>query len=119
MVDVNIEDGVAVFEVLGLDKLWALRSRLEVPLAHIRGVRADPTVTLSWKALRLPGTFVPGLIVAGTHYDGGRRSFWDVVRPQRAIVDLTGEPYDQLVVEVADPGAVAERLRAACRSPAA
>jgi hypothetical protein len=54
MVDVNIKDGVAVFEVLGLHNLWALRSRLEVPLAHIRGVRADPTATLSWKACACP-----------------------------------------------------------------
>ncbi len=42
MVEVSIKDGTAVFEVLGLQKVWTLTSRLVVPLAHIRGVRADP-----------------------------------------------------------------------------
>ena len=42
MVDVSVDGEKAVFEVEGLDKLWCLRSRLEIPLAHIKGVRADP-----------------------------------------------------------------------------
>lgn len=121
MVDVHIRDGTAVFEVLGVHKLWAFKSRVEVPLAHIRGVRADPTVKLGWwKGWRMPGTHVPGLIVAGTYYDRGRRVFWDVMRPRGAIVvDLRDGPYDQLVVEVADPGSAVARLQAALRSPGA
>jgi hypothetical protein len=39
MVDISIAEGKACFEVEGLDKLWSLKSRLEIPLAHIRGVR--------------------------------------------------------------------------------
>ena len=118
MVDLSIKNGSAVFEVLGLHKLWALKGRITVPLSHVRAVRADPTVKLGWwKGWRLPGTHVPGLIVAGTYYQGGRRIFWDVVRPTSAIVvDLTDEPYDQLVVEVADPGAAVHRLEAARRT---
>ena len=38
MVDISVHDALATFEVEGADKLWALRSRLEIPLAHIRGV---------------------------------------------------------------------------------
>jgi hypothetical protein len=42
-----------------------------------------------------------------------------VVHPQRSIVvDLIDEPYDQLVIEVADPTGVVQRLQAALRSPA-
>jgi len=121
MVDVSIKDRTAVFEVLGLHKLWALKSRLEVPLAHIRSVRRwDPAAILSRPTLRWPGTYVPGLITAGTYYGGGQRVFWDVVRPERAVVvDLADEPYDQLVVEVDDARAVVERLQTARRSPAA
>ncbi len=43
MIDVTLDDGKAIFEVHGWDKLWSLTSRLEIPLAHIRGVHADPT----------------------------------------------------------------------------
>ena len=119
MVDVSIQNGTAVFEVLGLHKLWALKSRLKIPLAHIRAVRTDPSVKLGWwKGWRMPGTHVPGLIVAGTYYQGRRRIFWDVVRTTRTIVvDLTGERYDQLVVEVADPDGTVHRLEAARRTP--
>jgi hypothetical protein len=120
MVDVSIKDRTVVFEVLGLHKIWALKSRLIVPLPHIRGVHADPTMTLDrCKGLRLPGTYVPGLIAAGTYYSRGRRVFWDVVRPQRSIVvDLADERYEALIVEVADPDAVVKRLQAALGSPA-
>jgi hypothetical protein len=41
MVKVSIEREQAVFEVEGLDKLWALRSHLQIPLAHITTVEAN------------------------------------------------------------------------------
>ena len=41
MVEVTVRDGIAVFEVEGVDKLWALKSHLEIPLAHIRDIRLD------------------------------------------------------------------------------
>ncbi len=120
MVEVTIGNGVAVFEPLGLHKLWALRRRVEIPLTSIRAVRAYPDVTLGWwKGWRLPGTHVPRIIVAGTFYRDGRRTFWDVVRPQGAIVvDLADGYYDQLIVEVRDPRATVGMLQAAIRSPA-
>lgn len=48
MVDISIDGEKAVFEVEGFDKLWSLRSRLEIPLAHIKSVRADPAVAHGW-----------------------------------------------------------------------
>ena len=115
MVDISISDGVATFELVGLHKLWALKSRLRIPLAHIREVRPDPTVTLGWwKGWRVPGTHLPGVIVAGTYYQDGRRTFWDVTRPEKAIVvELVNEPYDELIVDVPDPREAVNRLRSA------
>jgi hypothetical protein len=113
MVKVSIRDDVAVFSVQGLHKLWAFKSRLEVPLAHIKAVRADPAVTRGWwKGIRAPGTHVPGVIVAGTYYHRGlKKTFWDVVDPERAIVvELDGERYERLIVEVEDPSAEVARL---------
>ena len=121
MVELSIANGTVTFELQGLHRLWALKSRITVPLSHVRAARADPTVKLGWwKGWRLPGTHVPGLIVAGTYYQGGRCIFWDVVRPAGTIVvELTEEPYDELVVEVMDPGAAVALLEAARRPPAA
>ena len=116
MVSVSIEGSNAVFTVRGLHRLWAFKSQLRIPLAHITDVRpADRHEVLSWwKGFRLPGTHVPGWLVAGTFYKNGQRTFWDVGDPGRAIVvDLEGEPYRQLIIEVADPAGEVARFQAA------
>ena len=44
----------------------------------------------------------------------GRREFWDVRDPRRAIaIDLDDEQYDRLVIEVEDPVAIVEAVNAA------
>ncbi len=105
MVDLSVAEGKLTLHVRGADKLWALKSSLEIPLPHIARVRADPEVARGWwHGLRLPGTNVPGVITAGTFYQDGRRVFWDVHHPEKTIViDLHDEQYKQLIVEVADP----------------
>jgi hypothetical protein len=61
MVRVSIEADRVRFEVEGWDKLWALKSSLEIPLAHIRSVGIDPEPARGWwHGLRLPGTEIPG-----------------------------------------------------------
>ena len=118
MVDVQIAGDRAVFEVEGFDKLWALRSRLEIPLAHITGVAHDPDrVGRWWHGFKVFGTDLPGVFAAGTFYYHGDLVFWDVHDPERTvIVSLDHERYKQLILEVNDPGAVVAQFRAALRS---
>ena len=67
MVHVSIEGDRAVFEVEGADRLWALRSRLDIPLAHIIDVEHRPDeVGRWWRGWKVMGTDVPGLFAAGT-----------------------------------------------------
>lgn len=104
MVKVTREGDSFIFEVEGADQLWALKSRLMIPGSDVRAARRDPAVTEGWRA---PGTAIPGLLTAGTFHHDGRRVFWDVHHPDRAVVvDLQHEHYDQLVIEVEDPDAV-------------
>jgi len=105
MVQVILKTDRVVFEVLGADKIWAFKSRLEIPFSCIRGANADPDAGRGWwKGWRLPGTQLPGVITAGTYYKKGKRTFWDVHGGARAIVvDLVNHKYDQLVIEVEDP----------------
>jgi hypothetical protein len=105
MVVISVDGEKAVFEVEGLDKLWALRSRLEIPLAHIKSVTADPAIARGWyHGIRLLGTNVPGVLTAGTFHRDGNNVFWDVHDPERTIVlDLDHEFYDKLIIEVVDP----------------
>jgi hypothetical protein len=113
MVSVTIAADSAVFEVEGLHQLWALRSRLEIPLTHITDVQIDPEqVGRWWHGWKLLGTYVPGLITAGTFYHHGELVFCDVSDPAKSIiVSLEHQSYKKLIVEVPDPEAVVSRLR--------
>jgi hypothetical protein len=121
VVEITIAGGVATLEVQGWDKLWALKSRLEIPLAHIRGVRADPQIARGWwHGIKAPGTNVPGVLTAGTFYQHGKRVFWDVHDPERTIViELVDERYDELIIEVANPPSAVSLLEASIRKPRA
>jgi hypothetical protein len=114
MVDLSVAEGKLVLEVQGADKLWALRSRLEIPLQHVAGIRADAEVARGWwHGLRVLGTNMPGVMTAGTFYQHGQRVFWDVHNPENAIViNLRDETYNELIVEVADPQAAVDTVRA-------
>jgi hypothetical protein len=105
VVEISVEGERVVFEVEGWDKLWSLRSRLEIPLAHITGAHWDPEPAMGWfEGLKLGGTAIPNLFRAGTFYQDGGLVFWDVAHPERTIViDLVHETYGKLVVEVAEP----------------
>jgi hypothetical protein len=115
MVRVSVEGDRARFEVEGWDKLWALRSQLEIPISHIRAVRVDPEPARGWwHGLRMPGTQIPGVLTAGTFYQSDGVVFYDVHDPERTIViELEHEHYTRLVMEVEDPRAAVALLQAA------
>jgi hypothetical protein len=104
MIEISIEADRAVFEVQGWDQLWSLRSRLEIPVAHINGARVDTQPAMGWfQGLKLSGTDLPNLFRAGTYYQDGGLVFWDVRHPEKTIVvDLNHERYQKLVIEVED-----------------
>ena len=108
MVSVSIDGDRVRFDVQGWDKLWALKSQLEIPLAHIRSVRADSEPARGWwHGLRMPGTQIPGLLTAGTFYQSDGAVFYDVHDPERTVVfELDHEHYHRLVIEVEDPASV-------------
>jgi hypothetical protein len=115
MVDVFIAGDRVRFEVQGFDKVLAFKSHLEIPIRHIRAAWIDADAARGWwHGLRLPGTSVPGVVLAGTFYQSEGRVFCDVHDPERTvIVELEHEHYKYLVIEVASPAAVLAQLRSA------
>jgi len=114
MAQVTIRDTTLVVEIEGLDKLWALKSRLEIPLANVRGATADPGAVREHKGLRAPGTYLPGVITAGTFHIHGERVFWDVHDANKAIViELADEQYARLIIQVDDPRATVALIESA------
>ena len=102
---INVKDGSLIVDVEGADKLWALKSRLEIPIANVVGAAPAEPEARDWlHGMRLGGTHIPGVISAGRFYAHGTWVFWDVHDPAKAIgIELRGEHYGRLVVEVDHP----------------
>jgi hypothetical protein len=115
MVQVSIENNKLNLDVEGLDKLWSLKSHMEIPLNHVTGARADTEAIREWwRGIKLPGTNVPGVIKAGTFYEKGQRIFWDIHQPDNGIViELADDQYKELVIEVDNPDKVVTEIQSA------
>lgn len=119
MVEIQTSNDELRLEVLRMHKVWALKSRLHFPLSSVQSARTDPELAQRPRGLRAPGTYIPGLITAGTFYTDKMRWFWDVCDPNNAVViELNGEKYQVLVVEVENPEQVVAQIEAAIRDGA-
>jgi len=112
MVDLSVHNGQLVVELVGLDKLWAFTRRLTIPLAHVVGAHVDPEIRYDgpWLGAGRTDATLGWAVAAGPMAVRARRGghlhreFWDVHRPENAVVvDLVDEPYTRLVLEVPDP----------------
>ena len=110
MATIELTENTLIVRIEGVDKFFAFKSQLEVPLSHVVGAEVDSLVVQEWgnwwKGVRILGAHVPGLLAAGNFYQQGERVFWDVHDPQKAVtIRLTDEQYARLVIEVEDPAA--------------
>jgi hypothetical protein len=111
--DVTIENCRLIIEPVGLDKLWGLRRRIEVPLRQVRGATYDPGAAYAGKGLRAPGLALPGVKWVGTFYRDGDRSYWNVrAGRQTIVIELADAPFARLHLTVADARAVVDRINA-------
>jgi hypothetical protein len=97
----------------GADKIWSLKSRLEISLDHITNIRTDTTVVNQWyHGLKMPGTSIPHVLTAGTFYRDGKKVFWDIHHPKKAVViSLRDESYDEFIIEVVNPEVLVTELK--------
>jgi len=114
-----INEGSLFVTLHGLDVLWATRRRIVVPLDHVKGARIDPEVARRgpWLGAGYTDALLDYTVAAGPMLVHGRHEFWDVHHPERVVViDLEGEAYARLVLEVADPEGTAAAVNAAVRA---
>lgn len=92
----------------GLDRLWAFRRKIDVPLTHVRGATVDPEARRERRGIRAPGLAFFGKYV-GTFHRDGERTFWNVSgRGTTIVVELTDEHFARLFVSVDPVGGVTE-----------
>ncbi len=120
MAETRIVDDILCIRMRGMNKVWAMRTELLIPLSAVREVRVDPRPQALARGLRLPGTWIPGLLVAGTYRRPASRSFLAVRHGRGAlVVELEGHEYDRVVVDVDRPKDVAEQIETARRAAGA
>ena len=98
---------------VGLVRLWALSTGIDVPITSVVdvGVHERRGLLRGW---RLPGTHLPGVMTAGTFRAHGEKDLWMVGRTDKVLViELHDHPYRHVIVQVEDPEAATEALRAA------
>ena len=65
------------------------------------------------RGLRAPGTYLPGFMTAGTFRSRGEKDLWMVGRTDKVLViELVGEKFHHVVVQVEDPEAAVQALKA-------
>jgi hypothetical protein len=98
----------------GWDRVWCLKRQLSIPLAHVKSVEVQPRPRRSWKAVKFPGSYWPDKIQAGSFWSWDKHewSFWNIRSGKNAVViELDGERYKRLVLEVDDPERVVEMVK--------
>ena len=94
-----------------LEKIAALHGDVSVPRAALVAVRTVPDGSSEIHGLRMPGTGLPGVIMAGTWRANRRITFAVCHGRRRAVVlELTGQHYDRIVVTVDHPDQTAASL---------
>ena len=100
---------------VGLMRLWALSNGIDVPITKVVDVGISPRKGLV-KGMRMPGTYLPGVMTAGTFRSRGEKDLWMAGRAAKVLViELHDERYRHVIVQVEDPDAAVEALRAAMR----
>ena len=101
----------------GIDVILSFKKHLDVPLIHVKGVESGITPEAKAKldeSIRAPGSYMPGISIAGHFYRHGEWVFWNIHKGDKAItILLDHEKFTQLVVEVEHPEQTVAEIRQA------
>jgi hypothetical protein len=121
-VTVSVDAGEVRVRFSGLDRFWALSRGLTIPVHRVRSARVLPRreAAKACPKVRMPGSYWPKRLHAGSYGFGEKRQLWCVHRGQEVLaIDLRGRPYARVVVEVGNPKERAGRITAAVAGRAA
>jgi hypothetical protein len=91
-------NGVLRLRLEGWEKFLAVKRTIELPLSHVRSVSTSAPRSGFWD-IRMPGSFLPGVIKAGTYYSKRGKEFWYATRKGGwLVIELKGESYRRIVL---------------------
>jgi hypothetical protein len=100
----HLENDYLTIELEWYEQLWAVTfdRQLRIPLNHIDRVTTTEPQS-SWAEIRAPGTFLPGLIKAGTYYSNRGKEFWYVTTDKDYLtLELHNEPCRRVIITIPD-----------------
>ena len=110
--NLKIIDNKLQIELEWFEQLWAfhLSKTIEIPLDRIeRATTVEPQS--NWAEIRAPGTFLPGVIKAGTYYTSRGKEFWYVTKERDYLtLQLNDEYFQRIILTVDNSEAWAEQI---------
>ena len=110
--ELRIENGKIKVEFHGLEKLAAIKEKLEFNLNNVVSVSTE---SKKWiQGLRVGGTGLPEVIKEGRYIIDGKKAFFAMRDPDKCItIEFKNEPYSYLIIEVDDKEKIAEDIKKA------
>lgn len=107
---IHIEQGFLQIKLEWWEKILSIHGSISIPTSHISSVHTDlPQPT--WKEIRCPGTFLPGVIKAGTYYTKRGKEFWCVARGKDALrIEMSNEGFSRLVLGISGGSSWKDRI---------
>lgn len=89
------QDDVLIIRLEGMEKLWALKGRLQIPrfaVLEVDYIAQRPLMQDFWGYVRIPGTSLPWRFLAGTFWRKGQREFWFVRLRHQGVMTIDLKP---------------------------
>lgn len=110
--NLNLSENKLQIELEWFEQLWAftLNKTIEIPLPRITRVTTEEPQS-NWSEIRAPGTFLPGVIKAGTYYTRRGREFWYVTDDKNYLtLEIDNEYYKRIVLTFVGNEVWADRI---------
>ncbi len=114
---IRIDGDNLIFELHGVDKFFAIKRSITVPLEHVVSALTEKVSWDPWNQLRVGGTSLPGVIKDGTYLTSDGTMFFEMHHPDKCVsVTLDDERYKKIIFEVEDKESTALEINEAIRS---
>lgn len=107
--DLSIQDGFLYINLNWKEKIVSISGSRKISLKHISST--DTTYGRIPMGIRLPGTYIPWLVAAGTYYTKKGKEFWCLIGKKKILrIELHDEPYARLILGINENESWKEKL---------
>ena len=112
MPQIEIKDDEIVIRLGFWQRLAAVHGDVHIPATSIRGAVVADEKWVRTLGFRVPGTALPGLIIAGTYIKPKDSAFVYWKRGDKSLLqlNLSGRPYNRVFIGVDDAAALADQI---------